>query len=189
MPLPLSSVKRNHASGKPNKLGNFNTRAPNVPKLPYATRSERMAILLGQSSREAAKKFGVDHSTILSWRKSIQKLEIDRPRIWSDLGFSSNAIKFAKTFYEQGGNELRRELGLTKVGTDGLLAVLAIYGYVREPRMTYLASVAKNMREHGDTAKMSEAQFCRWFAKKYNSSPIMVKQLLGGKRGTRAVRE
>ncbi len=167
---------------KPTKNGNFNIRAPTIKKMPFIPGALRVHNLLHLPSREVARAFGVDKSTITDWRKKIRALERDRPSIWVDLGYSAKTISFAKMFYEKGGNELRKHLGLSKSGVDGLLVTLALYGHIKEPRVTYLKRIMLDFYGRSEYSVLSRNEFIHWFAFNYNLTPVFAKELLGGVR-------
>ena len=125
--------------------GNFNLRVPKVPLRVSQSKNKRMGLLLSEkSSREVAKLFGVNKSTIGDWRKKLKVLSKERPSIWKELAFSSTSHKLAKKYYDRGGNKLRLELNISGDAVEGLLVALAVYGYLPFSREEYISRVALN---------------------------------------------
>ena len=164
----------------PTKNGQFNMRAPVIRKMPYLRREERMALVLSDTPlRSVAKKFGVDHTVVLRWRKCLNALSKERPSIWEEFRFSSSTGELANLFYKRGGNYLRLKFDLTKKAADGLLVALAIYGYLPVSREQYMINAVSSKVHQRSLANEERRKMVKSVIKEFGVEEITAKYVVG----------
>ncbi|MFA6064717.1 MAG: hypothetical protein WCW44_03185 [archaeon] len=178
--MPSHTVRKGNAQGfVATKNGNFNIRAPVIPKVPYIPREARLNLVLSSApSRAIAGKFGVGQETILRWRKCLATTLKEKPTVMERIASSAGAHELAKMFYERGGNKLRRRFELSKRGTDGLLIALAIYGYLPLTREQYITNVISARVHQRSLGAVQRTELIKSIQKEYDLPSVAAKSFV-----------